>query len=72
MTKKVRLIALLSTEAGADVPFLSATLGWQPHTTRAALTVLRKAGHRIETAQSPQGGGRLYRIVEQPAPEGAA
>lgn len=56
-TKKARLIALLSADTGADVATMSRTLGWQAHTTRAALTGLRKAGHRIEASKQPGGGG---------------
>ena len=47
-TKKARLIQMLTRKAGADVATISEKLGWQSHTTRAALTGLRKAGFEID------------------------
>jgi hypothetical protein len=35
--------------------------GWLPHTTRAALTGLRKTGYAIERDKSPQGK-TVYRL----------
>ena len=72
-TKKEQLIRMLKAKAGADVATLSDKLGWQPHTTRAALTSLRKAGHEI-IATKPNGrGASTYHIVgvasKQPATE---
>ncbi len=43
-TKKAQLMQLLTRKTGADVATISEKLGWLPHTTRAALTGLRKAG----------------------------
>ncbi len=65
-TKKARLIALLSRKSGADVPSLSATLGWMPHTTRAALTGLRKAGYEITSVKPGNGKPSRYQIVGLP------
>lgn len=46
-TKKAQLIKLLSCKLGTDVATISAKFGWQPHTTRAALSGLRKVGFEI-------------------------
>ena len=63
-TKKARLINMLSRKGGGTISTVSATLGWQPHTTRAAITGLRKAGHQIATAKPADGGlGMVYWIV---------
>jgi len=43
-TKKEQLIKLLGTKSGFDIKYLSVKLGWQQHTTQAALSGLRKAG----------------------------
>ena len=43
VTKKAQLIKLLGRKSGADIVALSDKLGWQQHTTRAALSGLRKA-----------------------------
>lgn len=65
-TKKARLITLLqSDEDGVSLDDLAQALGWLPHTTRAALTGLKKAGHRIDRLP-PAGGQRTsrYRLGE--------
>jgi hypothetical protein len=43
-TKGGRLVRLLKASGGREIATLSRELGWQPHTTRAALARLRKAG----------------------------
>jgi hypothetical protein len=65
-TKKARLIAMLSRKSGADVPSLSTTLGWLPHTTRAALSGLRKAGYEITSIKAGNGKPMRYQIIELP------
>ncbi|MEM7667490.1 MAG: DUF3489 domain-containing protein [Pseudomonadota bacterium] len=72
-TKKDQLIRMLKAKAGADVEALSDKLGWQPHTTRAAITRLRKAGHEIIVTKPDGGRVSTYRIIgttsKQPATE---
>jgi len=46
-TKVSQLVSLLAREGGASLTELANSLGWLPHTTRAALTGLRKKGHAI-------------------------
>ncbi len=55
------VIALLSRTDGATLPELIAATGWLPHTTRAALTGLRRKGHEI--TRSKRDGATCYRIV---------
>ena len=62
-TKKDQLIRMLKAKAGADIAQLSKKLGWQPHTTRAAITGLRKSGHEIVLKKADKGGASTYRIV---------
>jgi hypothetical protein len=46
---KIGMVAdLLRRKGGATLAELVAATGWLPHTTRAALTGLRKKGHGIE------------------------
>ena len=66
-TKKARLINLLSTKAGADVTSISKKFGWLPHTTRAALSGLRKAGYEISSMKPGTGKPTKYRITGAPA-----
>ncbi|MGJ3627123.1 DUF3489 domain-containing protein [Sphingomonas sp. MMS24-JH45] len=44
-TKTDAVLALLRRAEGATLADLIAATGWLPHTTRAALTGLRKKGH---------------------------
>ena len=59
-TKLAMVIALLQQEQGATLAELIAATGWLPHTTRAALTGLRKKGHAI--GKSSRDGVTCYRI----------
>jgi hypothetical protein len=65
-TKKARLIARLEGRLGVDVATLSTELDWQPHSTRAALTGLRKDGYTIERLPSEPGQPTRYRIAGTP------
>lgn len=47
VTKIDSVIALLRKPPGAALTDLTAATGWLPHTTRAALTGLKKKGHVI-------------------------
>ena len=58
---------MLKASAGREIATLSRELGWQPHTTRAALTRLRQAGYAIEKLPSQNNGGSRYRIAGEPA-----
>ena len=68
-TKKDQLIKLLGSKSGADIASLSDKLGWQQHTTRAAVSGLRKAGYGIAVEKSAAGGLSRYRILSAPAAE---
>jgi hypothetical protein len=46
-TKSAAVLSLLGRAEGATLPELITATGWLPHTTRAALTGLRKKGHAI-------------------------
>jgi hypothetical protein len=60
VTKTSTVVALLSQPAGATLPELITATGWLPHTTRAALTGLRKRGHVI--VRYSRDGATCYRI----------
>ncbi len=47
-----RLIALMSGKHGATLDEMTVETGWQPHTTRAALTRLRQRGFAIRREDS--------------------
>ena len=71
LTKKTRLISLLSKKAGTDIASISEKFGWLPHTTRAALSRLRKAGYEITSVKAGTGKPTKYRITSAPAEQSA-
>lgn len=56
------VLGMLEDPAGVTLAHLAEVTGWLPHTTRAALTGLRKRGFRIELQPSAEGTGSMYRI----------
>ncbi len=65
-TKQALVIAMLCAKGGASLNALVEATGWLPHTTRAALTGLRKRGFSIERTRE-QGSDSIYRIVSASA-----
>ena len=61
VTKAGTVLALLGREEGATLADLIAATGWLAHTTRAALTGLRKKGHVLE--KSKRGEQTCYRVA---------
>ena len=61
-TKQALLIDLLKRKKGATIEEIVETLGWLPHTVRAALTRLRQQGLAIERIR--HDGVSRYRIAE--------
>jgi hypothetical protein len=64
-TKQALVIAMLCAKGGATLDTLVDATGWLPHTTRAALTGLRKRGFAIEGTRE-EGADSTYRIVSAP------
>ena len=61
-SKKSTVIALLQRPGGAAIAELTAATGWQPHSVRAALTGLRKAGNELVRAKDA-AGVTYYRLA---------
>lgn len=61
VTKRDQLAALLVRYEGATLDQMIAATGWLPHTTRAALTGLKKHGYAIVSDKID--GVRTYRAV---------
>lgn len=61
-SKQALLIEMLSSDEGSTLDRLIEATGWLPHTTRAALTGLRKRGFAIERSRR-EGDSSVYRIV---------
>jgi hypothetical protein len=60
-TKLARVLELLQRDCGATLAELIAATDWLPHTTRAALTGLRKRGCSITINRSDKERGSTYR-----------
>lgn len=60
-SKQECLAALLVRDEGATLDQMIAATGWLPHTTRAAMTGLRKKGYVIDSDKVD--GLRTYRAV---------
>lgn len=60
LTKHAQLIELLRRDNGATTTELASALNWLPHTTRAALTGIRKKGHAVVSEKV--NGETRYRI----------
>jgi Protein of unknown function (DUF3489) len=62
-SKLACIIALLERDRGATIDELIAATGWLAHTTRAALTGLRKRGYAVAIDRSDDKRGSFYRIA---------
>jgi hypothetical protein len=65
-SKLAKVIGMLTSKSGATIDAIVKATDWLPHTTRAALTGLRKRGYRIEKERR-EGGRTMYRIVRGPS-----
>ncbi len=70
-SKRTLILALMQREQGATIGDLVGVTGWLPHTTRAALTGLRKSGVAIARTRAPEADASVYRI-DAPAVAAAA
>jgi hypothetical protein len=68
-SKLARVIDLLQRSDGATILDLTEATGWLPHTTRAALTGLRKRGYGV-IRERVGADGSVYRISDAPAYKG--
>ena len=62
-SKLARVIALLQRNHGATIEELMAATGWLAHTTRAAMTGLRKRRYAVAIERSDDKRGSFYRII---------
>jgi Mn-dependent DtxR family transcriptional regulator len=63
-SKLAAVIDLLRRDGGATVDQLAAAMGWLPHTTRAALTCLRKRGFGIDRRKANNERAGTYVILD--------
>ena len=62
-SRRQQLHKMLYRKSGVTIAQLQTAFGWQPHTARAAISTLRKAGHGIERSKAAPGS--IYRIVRE-------
>ncbi len=67
-SKQSRLVSMLTK--GAKINQLTKSLGWQPHTVRAAISRLRKSGSTIECTNV--GGQSCYHLIQANSKEEVA
>lgn len=60
-SKTALLIQLMTQQGGATLDHMVEATSWQPHTVRAALTGLRKKGHRVTSEKHDRV--RTYRLA---------
>lgn len=65
-SKSAMVLQLLQQPEGASIEELVAVTGWLPHTTRAALTGLKKKGHSL-SSEKLDGVRRYHASVGVPA-----
>jgi hypothetical protein len=65
-SKLAAVIDLLRRDGGATVDQLATAMDWLPHTTRAALTGLRKRGFGIDRRKAKDERASAYFIVDSP------
>jgi hypothetical protein len=61
-SKLAQVVELLLQDRGASIAELIVLTGWLPHTTRAALTGLRKRGFVTAIDRSDEKRGSIYRV----------
>lgn len=61
--RQQQLVRLLDRKSGASIAQMQEAFGWQPHTARAAISTLRKAGFAVDRADTEKGA--VYRVVEE-------
>jgi Fic family protein len=64
-TRAAQLRRMLSRKGGATIAQVQEAFSWQPHTARAAISSLRKAGAMIERKGTSKGS--VYRINQEVA-----
>lgn len=65
-TKTAKVQTMLRRSNGASLDAVCKATGWQPHSARAALSGLRKAGLIIERSSPDGTRASVYRIVTSP------
>jgi hypothetical protein len=69
-SKQAKIVELMKRAKGATLDELVEATDWLPHTTRAALTGLRKRGLTVERVKD-EGRGSVYRIKSERAAKAA-
>jgi hypothetical protein len=62
-SKLASVIALLRRSEGATIDVLTKATGWLPHTTRAAITGVRKRGYSVVLDRGAEGAS-VYRLSD--------
>ena len=63
LTRREQLAKMLNRKSGVTISQIQTVFGWQPHTARAAISMLRKGGAVIERFDADNGA--VYRIATE-------
>jgi len=63
-SKLADVLGMVCAETGATIGELSAATGWLEHTTRAALTGLRRRGYAVSLTRGERDGASVYRVMD--------
>lgn len=66
-SRAAQLLALLGEGRPVPLTEIASQFGWQPHSARAALSGLRKAGHGLATSKCERGGTAYALVTLAPA-----
>ena len=61
-SKKDAVLALISRKSGATLAEIMEATGWQKHTVRGFISILGKAGTKIESSKT-EAGARTYKAA---------
>jgi Protein of unknown function (DUF3489) len=69
-SKLALVLSLLRRSEGATIQALTEATGWLPHTTRAALTGVRKRGYAVALERGDEGESvyRLGKVIQEEVP----
>ena len=62
-TRREQLAKMLNRKSGVTISQIQTVFGWQPHTARAAISMLRKGGAVIERFDADNGA--VHRIATE-------
>ncbi len=67
-SKQAQVVAMLQTPNGATIEKIAAVTGWQHHSVRGFFAAVIRKRLGLDLVSETSAEGRVYRIVDRPAP----